>query len=97
MTDQIRFEGNKAFALEMDSKDELRNFRDQYYIPKKEGKDAIYFCGNSLGLQPKEAAGLVETLQGAGPFTVFAPVNEAFAKNVKDFKSNLQNIPVAAH
>lgn len=25
------------------------------------------------------AAGLVETLQGPGPFTVFAPVNEAFA------------------
>jgi kynureninase len=60
MTDQIRFEGNKAFALEMDSKDELRNFRDQCHIPKKEGKDAIYFCGNSLGLQPKEAAGLVQ-------------------------------------
>lgn len=60
MTDQIRFEGIKAFALEMDSKDELRNFRNQYHIPKKEGKDAIYFCGNSLGLQPKNAAGLVE-------------------------------------
>jgi len=27
-----------------------------------------------------KAAGLVETLQGAGPFTVFAPVNDAFAK-----------------
>ena len=26
-----------------------------------------------------KAAGLVETLQGAGPFTVFAPVNAAFA------------------
>lgn len=26
------------------------------------------------------AAGLVETLSGAGPFTVFAPTNEAFAK-----------------
>src|SRR5215217_6890365 len=26
------------------------------------------------------AAGLVETLQGAGPFTVLAPTNEAFAK-----------------
>ncbi|RYY96044.1 MAG: fasciclin domain-containing protein [Chitinophagaceae bacterium] len=25
-----------------------------------------------------KAAGLVETLQGAGPFTVFAPTNEAF-------------------
>ena len=27
-----------------------------------------------------KAAGLVETLQGAGPFTVFAPVNMAFEK-----------------
>src|ERR1700690_701094 len=26
-----------------------------------------------------KAAGLVETLQGAGPFTVLAPTNEAFA------------------
>lgn len=27
-----------------------------------------------------KAAGLVETLESAGPFTVFAPTNEAFAK-----------------
>jgi uncharacterized surface protein with fasciclin (FAS1) repeats len=27
-----------------------------------------------------KAAGLVDTLRGAGPFTVFAPTNEAFAK-----------------
>ncbi len=27
-----------------------------------------------------KAAGLVETLQGGGPFTVFAPTDEAFAK-----------------
>ena len=27
-----------------------------------------------------KAAGLVSTLEGAGPFTVFAPTNEAFAK-----------------
>ncbi|MHA4926869.1 fasciclin domain-containing protein, partial [Enterococcus faecium] len=27
-----------------------------------------------------KAAGLVETLQGTGPFTVFAPVNAAFGK-----------------
>jgi uncharacterized surface protein with fasciclin (FAS1) repeats len=27
-----------------------------------------------------KAAGLVETLQGAGPFTVFAPTDDAFAK-----------------
>ncbi len=27
-----------------------------------------------------KAAGLVDALQGAGPFTVFAPTNAAFAK-----------------
>lgn len=27
-----------------------------------------------------QKAGLVETLKGAGPFTVFAPTDEAFAK-----------------
>ena len=27
-----------------------------------------------------KAAGLVDTLEGKGPFTVFAPTNEAFAK-----------------
>ena len=30
--------------------------------------------------QALQAAGLVETLQGEGPFTVFAPTDEAFAK-----------------
>jgi len=31
-----------------------------------------------------KAAGLVETLSGEGPFTVFAPTNEAFAKIDKE-------------
>jgi uncharacterized surface protein with fasciclin (FAS1) repeats len=31
-----------------------------------------------------QAAGLVETLKGKGPFTVFAPTDEAFAKVPKD-------------
>ena len=30
-------------------------------------------------LTAAKAAGLVETLQGAGPFTIFAPTDEAFA------------------
>ena len=29
-------------------------------------------------------AGLEETLSGEGPFTIFAPTNEAFAKVVKE-------------
>ena len=35
------------------------------------------------------AAGLVETLKGAGPFTVFAPTDEAFAKLPKGTVENL--------
>jgi uncharacterized surface protein with fasciclin (FAS1) repeats len=31
-----------------------------------------------------QAAGLIETLKGAGPFTVFAPTDDAFAKVPKD-------------
>jgi kynureninase len=29
-------------------------FRGQFHIPKVNGKDSIYLCGNSLGLQPKK-------------------------------------------
>jgi uncharacterized surface protein with fasciclin (FAS1) repeats len=36
-----------------------------------------------------KAAGLVETLEGAGPFTVFAPTNEAFAKLPQSAVDNL--------
>lgn len=36
-----------------------------------------------------KAAGLVETLQGNGPFTVLAPTNEAFAKLPKGTVENL--------
>ena len=36
-----------------------------------------------------KAAGLVETLQGEGPFTVFAPTNEAFEKLPKGTVASL--------
>ena len=36
-----------------------------------------------------KAAGLVDTLEGAGPFTVFAPTNEAFNKLPVDAVTNL--------
>jgi uncharacterized surface protein with fasciclin (FAS1) repeats len=36
-----------------------------------------------------KAAGLVDTLEGAGPFTVFAPTNEAFAKLPQSAVDNL--------
>lgn len=41
-----------------------------------------------------KAAGLVETLKGAGPFTVFAPTDDAFAKlPAGTVEALLQDIP----
>lgn len=40
----------------MDHQDPLRHFRDCFLIPEKDGRQVIYLCGNSLGLQPRRAA-----------------------------------------
>ncbi len=49
----IQFQNTLEFAKRLDEKDVLRSFRDQFYIPIINGKQSIYFTGNSLGLQPK--------------------------------------------
>lgn len=49
----IAYQYSEEFALEMDRNDPLRHFKDLFLYPKINGKEAIYFCGNSLGLQPK--------------------------------------------
>jgi kynureninase len=49
----MEFVNSLAFANEADSKDELKSFRNRFFIPQHNVKDVIYFCGNSLGLQPK--------------------------------------------
>lgn len=50
------FENTLDFARRMDVEDPLRGFRDEFLFPQHEGRPVIYFCGNSLGLQPKTAA-----------------------------------------
>jgi kynureninase len=50
------FEASIKFAEKLDEKDPLRKFRKQFHFPTYKGKKAIYFCGNSLGLQPKSTA-----------------------------------------
>jgi kynureninase len=49
----MTFENNIAFAKDLDKNDPLKTFRAQFYIPVINGKECIYFTGNSLGLQPK--------------------------------------------
>jgi kynureninase len=54
------FQNSLSFAKQLDAADPLKNYRERFNIPRIDGKDAIYLCGNSLGLQPKTAKELVE-------------------------------------
>lgn len=46
-------EATLAWAQARDAADPLRAFRDEFLIPPHEDRDSHYFCGNSLGLQPR--------------------------------------------
>lgn len=50
------FENSLAFAQKLDRVDPLRDFKSLFYIPQIKGKEVVYFCGNSLGLEPKGAS-----------------------------------------
>ena len=50
------------------------------YEDKNIVENAVNSADHTTLVAAVQAAGLVETLQGDGPFTVFAPTNEAFAK-----------------
>lgn len=59
----MKFETTESFALKMDQSDPLARFREQFRFPKApngKDEDAIYFCGNSLGLQPKKVQAFIE-------------------------------------
>lgn len=47
------YQNSLEFAQKMDQKDPLAKFKEQFHHPHKNGKTQLYFCGNSLGLQPK--------------------------------------------
>jgi uncharacterized surface protein with fasciclin (FAS1) repeats len=52
----------------------------EMYPTKNIIENAVNSADHTTLVAAVKAAGLVETLEGAGPFTVFAPTNEAFAK-----------------
>ncbi len=56
----MTFQNTREFAQQLDSQDDLRAYRDQFIFPQHEGKNVIYFTGNSLGLQPKSASQFVQ-------------------------------------
>lgn len=56
----MEFQNTREFAKELDAKDKLAKYRDEFLFPHVNGKQVIYFTGNSLGLQPKRAKTYVD-------------------------------------
>src|ERR1700688_1107802 len=52
----------------------------EMYPTKNIIENAVNSADHTTLVAAVKAAGLVETLEGTGPFTVFAPTNEAFSK-----------------
>jgi len=50
---------SEAHARRLDEADPLRGFRGQFLVPPHGDGEQAYFCGNSLGLQPKSARACV--------------------------------------
>jgi kynureninase len=42
-------------AAALDAQGPFRGLRDEFHVPRHDGREQAYFCGNSLGLQPKSA------------------------------------------
>ncbi|MFZ1858147.1 MAG: kynureninase [Chitinophagaceae bacterium] len=56
----MNYQNTLEFAKELDANDSLKDFRQKFFLPQHEGKDCIYFTGNSLGLQAKTTAQYVQ-------------------------------------
>lgn len=54
------YQNTRAFAQAQDQADALKAYRNDFLIPKVNGKESVYLCGNSLGLQPKAARAALE-------------------------------------
>jgi len=53
------FEASLEYARNQDQIDILYPFRERFLFPQHEERNTVYFCGNSLGLQPKSVSYLM--------------------------------------
>ncbi|WP_431128127.1 kynureninase [Flagellimonas flava] len=56
----MSFQHSLEFAQQLDAQDPLAQYRNEFHYPQHNGKDVIYFTGNSLGLQPKRSQKFVD-------------------------------------
>ena len=57
---QPEFHTGEDFAIAMDERDPMREYRERFLFPKTADGDCLYLCGHSLGLQPATAAAYIE-------------------------------------
>ncbi len=58
----MTFQNTLEFARSLDAQDALSRYRSEFIFPQVNGKDVIYFTGNSLGLQPKRTKAYVDEI-----------------------------------
>lgn len=58
----MNFQNTREFAKQLDANDELAQYKKEFYFPQHNGRDVIYFTGNSLGLQPKITKSYVDEI-----------------------------------
>ncbi|MDI1318130.1 kynureninase [Flavobacterium sp.] len=56
----MTFQNTLEFAQQLDAQDDLKDYRNEFIFPQHNGKEVIYFTGNSLGLQPKRTKKYVD-------------------------------------
>lgn len=56
----MTFENTAEFARQLDAKDPLAGFRNEFHLPVHNGQPMVYLCGNSLGLQPKAVKSAID-------------------------------------
>jgi kynureninase len=74
----MSFEASLEYAQGQDQVDILFPFRERFIFPQHNDKDVYYFCGNSLGLQPKMVSYLMQKeLEDWGKYGVEGHFNAA--------------------
>ena len=56
----MNFEYTAGFAVTLDEENDLKHLRQEFLFPKHQGHEAIYFLGNSLGLQLNRTTNYVQ-------------------------------------
>jgi len=56
----MNLQNTLEFARQADKADKLSAYRQKFLIPQHNGRDVVYFTGNSLGLQPRTTQSYIQ-------------------------------------